>query len=68
MSFVTAYDNNVEHTGQRMLLLVTELLLGGNLFSRIKSRRTFTEADAAAVVRDISSALAYLHGAGIAHR
>ena len=48
--------------------LVMELLEGGELFERIIAKKHFTEATAAHVIRDISSAIAYLHEHGIVHR
>jgi len=52
------------------LYLVQELCSGGELFDAItKSKEgTFTEQRAADVVRQVASALQYLHQQGIAHR
>ena len=41
---------------------------GGELYEEIVKRKTFTEADAAELVRQLSEALAYLHARGIVHR
>ena len=41
---------------------------GGSLFETIESRGHLTEQEAIQVVRDISSALNFLHQKGIAHR
>lgn len=48
--------------------LVFEKIFGGPLLSHIQNRTQFTEADASKVVRDLASALAFLHSKGIAHR
>ncbi|XP_037779033.1 MAP kinase-interacting serine/threonine-protein kinase 1-like [Penaeus monodon] len=48
--------------------LVFEKLYGGPLLSHIQRRTHFTEAEASMVIRDLASALAFLHSKGIAHR
>ncbi|XP_022101637.1 MAP kinase-interacting serine/threonine-protein kinase 1-like [Acanthaster planci] len=48
--------------------LVFDKMEGGALLHHIEQRRTFTEQEASMVVRDIASALAFLHNKGIAHR
>lgn len=48
--------------------LILELCLGGELFDRIVAQARYSEAGAAAVVRQIASGLAALHRAGIVHR
>jgi len=48
--------------------LVFEKANGGPLLGQIQRRDHFTEQEAAAVIRDLASALAFLHGKGIAHR
>lgn len=50
------------------VFLVAEIVEGGNLFSRMKKMKTYSEKDAAVLVRNMCSALAYLHKLGIAHR
>lgn len=53
----------------RRLYLVMELCRGGELFDAITSREgAFNEEQAADVVRQVASALDYLHNQGIAHR
>jgi len=51
-----------------MLYIVTEIVTGGELFDRIVSRGSYTESDAANLVRKVIEALAYLHDLGIVHR
>lgn len=41
---------------------------GGELYEEIVKRKTFTEADAAQITRQLCKALAYLHERGIVHR
>lgn len=48
--------------------LVFEKAEGGPLLTQIQRRVHFTETEAAAIIRDLAAALAYLHGRGIAHR
>lgn len=45
-----------------------ELLEGGELFNRIRSKGTYTEVDAIKVMKNILAALAYLHDKRIVHR
>jgi len=45
-----------------------ELITGGELFDQIVQRGTYSERDAANVVRQILEAVEYLHNNGIAHR
>lgn len=53
---------------RRKLYCVMEKCEGGELFHQIVSRRQFTEADAAALCKQMLSALAYLHAQGVVHR
>jgi calcium/calmodulin-dependent protein kinase I len=48
--------------------IVMELLGGDELFHRIVEQGSFSEAEAAAVTRDLLSAVHYLHSIGIVHR
>lgn len=48
--------------------LVMELVDGGELFYKIVEKGNYSEADAAAIVRQMCDGVAYLHGEGIAHR
>ena len=43
-------------------------MTGGELFDQIVSRGTYSERDAANVVRQILEAVEYMHNNGIAHR
>ncbi|XP_025889600.1 MAP kinase-interacting serine/threonine-protein kinase 1 isoform X5 [Nothoprocta perdicaria] len=48
--------------------LVFEKLRGGSILAQIQKRKQFNEREASKVVRDIASALDFLHTKGIAHR
>jgi len=50
------------------IYLVMELVTGGELFDQIVQRGTYSERDAANVVRQILEAVEYMHNNGIAHR
>lgn len=49
------------------LLLVTDLMRGGDLFQQLTRAASFSEAEAAKLARQIISAVAYLHENGIVH-
>ncbi|KAF5404597.1 Mitogen-activated protein kinase-activated protein kinase 2 [Paragonimus heterotremus] len=65
---IDVYENNNENTRKKYLLLVMECMEGGELFNRIKLRTSFTESEAAKIVYQIASAIAYLHTRSIVHR
>jgi len=48
--------------------MVFEKMLGGPLLSHLERRGHFTEFEASLVIRDIATALNFLHKRGIAHR
>ena len=48
--------------------LVFEKITGGQLLDRIATRKYFTEEETVEIIRDIASALEFLHSKGIAHR
>lgn len=50
------------------VVLVLELLAGGELFDRIVSNGAYSERDASQHIRKITLALQYMHGNGIVHR
>ena len=47
--------------------LILELVSGGEMFDHLIKNGAYSEADAARLVREVASALAYLHGIGIVH-
>jgi len=50
------------------LYLILEFASGGELFDAIVNRGNYTEVDAARLIKQILSAMAYVHSHGIAHR
>jgi len=50
------------------LFIVTELVTGGELFDKIVELGSYSEANAATVIRKMVSAIDYLHSLGIVHR
>merc|ERR1719168_262690 len=48
--------------------LIFEKVSGGQLLDHIQRRKFFTEQEAANIIRDVTSALEFLHSKGIAHR
>lgn len=53
---------------QDKFFLVFEKVNGGQLLAHIQKRVHFTEKEASLIIRDIASALKFLHHKGIAHR
>jgi serine/threonine protein kinase len=51
-----------------MFYIVMELCQGGDLFSRIVEDGSYTEQRAATLLRQLASALVYIHSLGITHR
>jgi calcium-dependent protein kinase len=52
----------------RSIYLVMELCAGGELFDRVISAGSFTEANAANVMQQIMRAIFYMHESGVVHR
>ncbi|KAJ0394648.1 hypothetical protein P43SY_003846 [Pythium insidiosum] len=50
------------------ICLVTEYMDGGELFDYIVEKGTLSEIEASAIVRKITSAIAYMHNCGVIHR
>jgi len=50
------------------LYLVLEFVSGGELFDAIVNKGSYSETDAAKIVRQIMEAIQYVHSLGIAHR
>eukprot|EP00095_Tigriopus_kingsejongensis_P004505 maker-scaffold427_size174323-snap-gene-0.38 protein:Tk04505 transcript:maker-scaffold427_size174323-snap-gene-0.38-mRNA-1 annotation:"hypothetical protein DAPPUDRAFT_327956" len=48
--------------------LVMELVTGGELFDRIVEKGSYTEKDAADLIRQVLDAVAYMHREGVVHR
>lgn len=61
------YENIINT--QRVLLIVMEIMEGGELFAKISERtKPFTEQEVAKIMHQICSAVGHLHHLGIAHR
>jgi len=52
----------------KKLYLVMELLRGGELFDAIVNRGSYSEQDAASVIKSVASAIDHLHSIGVVHR
>nr|XP_020463572.1 MAP kinase-activated protein kinase 2-like [Monopterus albus] len=65
---LSLYENM--HQSKKCLLVIMECMEGGELFSRIQARgdQAFTEREASEIMRDIGTAIDYLHHMDIAHR
>merc|ERR1712222_100342 len=48
--------------------LVMELVTDGELFDRIVEKGSYSEKDAADLIKQVLSAVAYMHGEGVVHR
>jgi len=48
--------------------LVMELVTGGELFDRIVEKGSYTEKDAADLIKQVMSAVHYMHESGVVHR
>jgi serine/threonine protein kinase len=48
-------------------LVVLDLVAGGEMFDYLCTQGAYSEADAARLIREIASALTFLHGIGIVH-
>ncbi|XP_020604528.1 serine/threonine-protein kinase DCLK1-like, partial [Orbicella faveolata] len=57
-----------EYETPKEIFLVMELVKGGDLFEAIVRATKYTEKDASHMVRDLASALHYLHSMNIVHR
>lgn len=53
---------------KRKVVLILEKVTGGELFDRIVERGCYTESDAANALKEIISAIEYLHSMNIVHR
>ena len=51
-----------------MALFFRPRVTGGELFDRIVEKGSYTEKDAADLIRQVLSAVAYMHDMGVVHR
>ncbi|XP_057702217.1 MAP kinase-activated protein kinase 3 [Corythoichthys intestinalis] len=68
VGILSLYENM--YHGKKCLLIIMECMEGGELFSRIQARgdQAFTEKEASGIMRDIGTAIEFLHSINIAHR
>lgn len=55
------YENNTHY------LLVFDLVPGGEMFEHLINFGAYSEADASRLMREVASALAFLHGINVVH-
>eukprot|EP01118_Nematostelium_gracile_P002318 TRINITY_DN1254_c0_g1_i3.p1 TRINITY_DN1254_c0_g1~~TRINITY_DN1254_c0_g1_i3.p1 ORF type:complete len:304 (-),score=59.35 TRINITY_DN1254_c0_g1_i3:174-1085(-) len=60
--FIEYYESDID------VCIVMELCEGGELFNRIVEKGSFTEKEASRTLRQITTAVQYLHSKGIVHR
>lgn len=56
------------YEGEQYVQLVTETFQSSDLFSALKSKGSYTEADIACIMKELLSVVAYLHENQIIHR
>jgi len=66
VNIMDVYENT--YNGEKCLMVVMEIMEGGELFSRIQEKKSFTEKEAAEIVKDICLAVKFLHDCNVAHR
>ena len=60
------YEN--QYNGRDCILVVMEVMEGGELFNRIIQQKSLNEEDAAHIIKEIATAVKFLHDMNIAHR
>jgi hypothetical protein len=65
---VVAFHDFFKDDATGMFYIVMELCKGGDLFSRIVEDGSYNEKSAAELLRQLASALVYIHSLGITHR
>jgi len=66
VKLIEVYNNFYD--GSLCILLIMELLTGGELFERIQKQKAFTEKEASNIINSICSAVSFLHKNSICHR
>jgi hypothetical protein len=61
-------EHFVGENGDDSYYLVLDMIEGGEMFDHLCAKGPYSEADAAQIIRQVASALAFLHGIGIVHR
>lgn len=62
VKIIEYYENENE------LFIVTEFLEGGELFNKIEELNTFSEKDTSIIIKQVLSAVAYMHKKSMTHR
>lgn len=69
---VDVYTNEIvlpgDNAPKKRILLVMELMRGGELFEYITLKKSFTEREASGIIRQVGQAVRYCHRRNIAHR
>jgi len=72
VKIIDVFKNTIKLPGDEAakdrLLVVMEMMSGGELFDRISKKKRFTEREASIVTKQIAAALQYCHNNNIAHR
>jgi len=56
------------YESKKKVYMVLELLNGGELFERILDKGSYSEKEASDLIKDIATAIKYLHSIGVVHR
>lgn len=57
-----------DSVGKKRIIMVMELMEGGELFEYITERQHFTEQEASQILRQVAMAVQYCHSRSVAHR
>jgi len=72
VSCIDVYQNEITLPGEALpkkcLLVILEMMQGGELFDRIRKKISFTEKEASEITTQVASALYHIHHLNIAHR
>jgi len=60
-------EHFVGENGDDSYYLVLDMIEGGEMFDQLCAKGAYSEADAAQLIRQVASALAFLHGMGLIH-
>ncbi|XP_057295950.1 MAP kinase-activated protein kinase 5-like [Hydractinia symbiolongicarpus] len=72
VSCVDVFQNEIvlpgEQHSKKCLLVILDMMKGGELFDRIRKKISFTEKEASEITRQVAAALFHIHSLNIAHR
>lgn len=66
--FAERFKTATDFAPRKYIILIMELVTGGELFYAIKERRRFSEKAASSVMKQLCSAVEYMHKQGVCHR